>query len=95
MTLLSEFRYSAESDAELMAAFFTPVEGSHTNKAFQRARRPTPDSAKHRRLFVKLRNPARTGDPILLSPWTRMKFSRGGGSAGRFLVKVERERILK
>ena len=35
---LSEFRYFAQDDAELLAAFYTPVEGQLTNKPLQKAR---------------------------------------------------------
>ena len=38
VTSLSEFRYFAETDAELLQAFYAPVEQSLTNKALQKAR---------------------------------------------------------
>ena len=38
VTSLSEFRYFAETDAELLQAFYAPVEQSLTNKALQKVR---------------------------------------------------------
>ncbi len=38
VTSLSEFRYFAESDAELLQGFFAPVENKLTNKPLQKAR---------------------------------------------------------